>query len=401
MQYQQEAQQQLQRDARSNTPKAAEAKQILASVESSLNATCQAIERDIAAAPVRAVERILLLQKTLPARARKYQAPLNTFTRDKNFALLRQTHDLIAQIHSDKMGKEDIGRNADSFRARLSQAAQQPGVNPAIAAEANSLCTLLADFTSEAIEKREATLRTERTERKKREAEEIKRARRNNSQSDSEPTGENRRVTPYDVLGKRIGSTATFEAVRAELSQDDEQVCNFEALRGKLETFATLKNDKAAAAQAAISAIDAWRSEISGTLETTLKNDALLDFAAKDPDDWKRLLSVNFPSLKNAPLGRRALRILNDSEVRNIFTTYRAIENTDPSDPGELLRRLKNLRRLLETRSEFGRLCVADLAKKGYSAENLKQKILDQEQALQEAKRSRKAAKKAQAESGS
>lgn len=400
----------LRREAGGQGPKAEEARRMVEAVDAWIAAVCASIEGNLQTAPSQAIGQIQMLQRTLPSRARKYQGALGGLLRDAGVKQLRQVRAFIDQANMGKVGRGDMANTADDFTAKLTALSQAKGVNPAVASEAGLLVSLLQPLTSEAQAKEQQAAKAQRTERRKQAAAAEQAAKKAAKKQNTPDKPRVARLTPYLKLQKLNLLTPACETIQAELSADYDDLCNYEALRGKLSKLASAKSPKAEGAQAAITAIESYRKQVELDMTAILKEQRLLDVFLEETD-WRQLLTVNFPSLQPTAMGNQMMKVVNDQEVRSIaenVTDYRQPRGFDDLDTAEAgtvatiqyrQARLRALQKYRKSTSAFGRACAVHLDKLGFTDAELTKLLNELEESLREAKRAQKDADKRKKES--
>lgn len=404
----------LRREAGGQGPKAEEARRMVEAVDAWITQVCAAIEGDLQTAPSQAIAQIQMLQRTLPSRARKYQGALGGLMRDQGVKQLRQVRAFLDQTSMGKVGRGDMANAADDFTAKLTALSQAKGVNPAVASEAGLLISLLQPLTSEAQAKELQAAKAQRTERRKQAAAAEQAAKKASKNAAKKEGGADKprvaRLTPYLKLQKLKLLTPACETIQAELSSEYDDLCNYEALRGKLSKLASSKSPKAEGAQAAIAAIESYRKQVELDMSAILKEQRLLDVFLEETD-WRQLLTVNFPSLQPTTMGTQMMKVVNDQEVRSIaenVTDYRqprGFADLETAEAGTVATiqyrqaRLRALQKYRKSTSAFGRACAVHLDKLGFTDAELTKLLNELEESLREAKRAQKDADKRKKES--
>ncbi len=393
---------QLKQEARGKNEKAEEARLMVEAVHAHIEAMCAAIERDLSSAPSKAVERIITLQKTMPSAARPYMRLVAPLRNDPNVKTLASVRTFLSAVNAGKVGRGDMGRNATAFIKKLEPLTKSK--NAAVAAEATTLTEALSLITTEALAqqdeaRREARAASRKKEKEEREAEK----KREREEGKSSGRGNNTRPTAYSVLAETLGPA--LDPLREELLRIDAATCNYEALRSSYTKYEGQKGEKAAAAKALIDEITARREAILATI-TPIQKDKT-PFILFDNQDWEDILTVNYPSVGTTPEGRAALKIIRDSEVKRIYGALQDVENGTPNRSDDQSNedftiatlmykqaKLKALQKYRKTSSALGKLCVAELDSRGYSADAIAEKLKALEEEIKEAKKAAKEAEK-------
>ncbi len=395
---------QLRQEARGKNEKAEEARLMVEAVQAHIDGMCAAIDQDLAGAPSRAVERIVKLEKTMPAAARPYLSRVQPLRNDPNVKQLSAARAFLASVDAGKVGRGDMGRGADAFLKKLEPLTKVK--NTAIATEANDLSLALAKITTEALAKEDNAAREARLANRKKEKEEREAAKKKPEKEDSS-RGNNTRPTAYTVLSATLGTS--IDPIKDELLRLDDATCNYESLRNSYTKYEGQKSEKAAAAKALIDDINMRRQELLASVTGFVKEKR--PFALFEEKDWENLLSVNYPSVGTTPEGRMALKILRDSEVKRIYGALEDVERGTPNQKeGEAQEnyeqsliqykqaKLKALQKYRKTSSALGKLCVADLDSRGYTDQDITSKLEGLAEDLKAAKKAQKEAKKAEKE---
>ncbi len=395
---------QLKQEGRGKNEKAEEARLMVDAVNEHITAMCSAIDGDLAGAPSRAVERILTLQKTLPSAARPYMKHVKPLRNDPNVKQLSATRAFLSEANAGKVGRGDMGRNADAFLKKLEPLTKSK--NSAIASEANQLSTALALITTEALAKQDAAAREARSANRKLEKEKRKEEKEREKEEKKDTSrGNSTRPTAYSVLASTLSST--IDPIKDELLRYDDATCNYEALRNEYTKYESQKNkgEKAAAAKALIDEVNTRREELRQAVASiqTKKN----PFMLFEERDWENLLTVNYPSVGSTPEGRAALKILRDSEVRRIYGALQDVEQGEPNRAEDVTEeeftikklqykqaKLKALQKYRKTGSALGKLCLAELDSRGYTDKDITTKLADLDTEIKEAKKAAKEAAK-------
>ncbi len=398
---------QLRREAEGTGEKAEEAKRMYEAVTKHIEQMCEEIEQDLASSPSQAVGHILVLQKTLPAAARKYQRVIGPLRNDADVKQLIAARQFLRAANAGDIGRGDMGRGADTFVKKLKMMTQSK--KEAVATEASALLTQLESLTSEALAKEDQELKELRTANRKREdaaREERRKAEKNSKRgaTSKEDTsrGNNTRPTAYTVLAP--SGNSSFDVFKDELTRLDDATCNYEALRNAYTKYEGQKGEKVEAATALIGLIEATRDGYLSELKRINETQMPLQLFEKD---WENIITVNYPSLETQPLGRASLKTLRDSEVKRIYATLDDYRNgTLERDEGEAedeynirctqnkIAKLKSLQKYRKTNSALGKACVAQLDAMGFSDKDIVGAIENHEKRLKEQKKANKEAEK-------
>ncbi len=400
----------LRREAGGSGERAEEASRVVQAVEQYISGQCSAIEAHLQSAPSRAVDQIARFSKTAPTAARRYMGALNALRRSREVKQMGDMHDFIAAANAGKMGRGDIGRAADGYLKVLATIASSK--NASLAAEATALQSALQPFTSEALEKEQSgmreQLRAKRKAEREKEKEEAK-ARRESGGSGEEAKAKRTQATAASVLQARAGEA--IAPFITELAREDDETCNYETLRAGYTKYGSAESARATAAKAVIDTIDGMRSEHLTNLRDILKRGQLLDLFSQE--HWETTLTVHFPSLASTDEGREALRVLRDSEVRHIYGVLEDVQTGEPrAEEGasgtehEIAKvqykqtKLKALLKYRNTKSPYGRSCVAQLNAMGFDEAAIKAKQEELAQRLKDIKQSMKESEKESKKSG-
>ncbi len=405
---------QLRREASGQGDKAAEAGRMVAAVEAWVADQQAAIDADLQNAPSRAAEEIALLLATVPSAGAKYAGALGALRRNPAIKQLSSVRAFLAAANAGKVGRGDLGRNADSFIKRIQPLTESK--NASIAADAAALSEALKAFSSETLAKEQAALRASIRERRKAERakeearREAKRAykRIGRNADDDEDKPSVKRETAGSVLAGLAGETA-IQPLRAELNRLDDATCNYENLANAYAKHAQAAGERGTAAKALIEAITAARQTRLSELARILKEGKPLDLYIQP--GWEKTLTVNYPSLSRTTEGRAALRMLRDSELRAIHGIYDDILHGDPGREEDetneeyavaktqyLQTKYKALRKYRATRSAFGRQAVAQLDAMGFGDSAIESKLAELANTLKEQKNAAKEAEESREE---
>lgn len=394
----------LRREAGGSGDKAAEAKRMLDAVTSHLDAMAAAIDEDLKAAPSRAAERITIYVKTTPSQGRKYGGALNALRRNPAVKQLSTVRAFLHAANAGKVGRGEMGRNADALTKRLQPLTKSE--NAAIAAEAATLIAALEPFSAAALAQQQKELRGQIRDRRAREREEAEareRARKEKSKEDDDKPSA-KRDTVGSVLANLAGASVVAPLMD-ELNRLDDATCNYETLRNSYARHAQQGNERGVAAKAVIDSINAQQQNHLNEIRRILKEGKPLDLYSNS--NWERILTVNYPSLGHTSEGRLALKMLRDFEIRAIYGVYEDITNGSPArEEGEsnedyaisttqyLQTKYKTLRKYRGTRSAFGKLCVKQLDGMGFSDAAIEAKLSELDAQLKQQKAAAKEAEK-------
>ena len=406
---------QLRAAAAGSGDKAEEARRMLAAVEAHLEGMSAAIDADLKAAPSRALMRIEILMKTSPAAGARYAAARNALRNTPAVRQLARAREFLHKANHGEVGRGDTGRQADAFAKALSAMAKNP--NASIAAEAAELAAAMEPYSAAALAAQQDKLHDEiaarrkaRDEARKRRAQEQRdrragRAAKDDREDDAPAA---KRDTAGSVLAARAGD-GVLAPLLPDLNRLDDATCNYERLREDYARHGEATGERAAAAKAAIDAINATAAEYQAELTAIQKESRPLDLYSTR--DWEKILTVNYPSLQRTPAGSVAIKMLRDSELRAIHGVYDDILKASPDrEEGEsnedyavaktqyLQSKLRALRKYRATRSAFGRMAAAQLNALGYSDEGIQGKLNALDAQLKEQKKAAKEAKKAREE---
>ncbi len=397
---------QLAREANGKGEKAEEAKRMHETVTAYIEKMCADIEAALTSAPSLAVEKILVLQKTLPAAARKYQRAIGPLRNNADVKQLIAVRNFLQAANAGDVGRGDMGRAADGYVKKLKVMSQSK--NAAVATEATTFLTQLEPLTSEALAKADQEMKALRTANRKRleeERKEQKLAEKNAKRGgtkDDDSRGNSTRPTAYSVLSP--SGSSGFEIFKDELLRLDDATCNYESLRNSYTKYEEQKGEKAEAAKALIGLIDATRDGYLEALKTIQANQTPFALFEKD---WENLITVNYPSVGSQPVGRAALKTLRDSEVKRIYGALDDYRNGKP-EQGEdeyheeyeirctqyKIAKLKNLQKYRKTGSTLGKACVAHLDALGFTDKDILAKIEEHNTSVKEQKKAQKEAEK-------
>ncbi len=405
---------QLRAAAAGSGDKAEEARRMLAAVEAHLQAMAADIDADLKAAPSRALTRIEVLMKTAPSQGARYAAARNALRNTPAVRQLARAREFLHKANHGEVGRGDTGRQADAFAKALSAMAKNP--NASIAAEAAELAAAMEPYSAATLAAQQDKLHDEiaarrkaRDEARKRRAQERRDRRAGRAaKDDGADAPAAKRDTAGSVLAARVGD-GVLAPLLPDLNRLDDATCNYERLREDYARHGEATGERAAAAKAAIDAINATAAEYQAELTAIQKESRPLDLYSTR--DWEKILTVNYPSLQRTPAGSVAIKMLRDSELRAIHGVYDDILKASPDrEEGEsnedyavaktqyLQSKLRALRKYRATRSAFGRMAAAQLNALGYSDEGIQGKLNALDAQLKEQKKAAKEAKKAREE---
>lgn len=405
----------LRTTAQGSDVRAEDARKMLEAIDAYIEGQCAAIESELAATPSRAIGRITRFSKTFPTAARKYQGMLNTLRNSREVKLFLNINAFLKKAANGDVGSGDMGRKADGFTKNLQQLTASK--NPAIAAEANTLLTLLEPYSTASLTaERDAERARDREERQAREERESENRRNRNGRRGNEDEGPRVKndTDAYSYL-LASGPVGSFEVFKDELDGLDHSTCNYEALKVAYTKYENTKGDKTEAARNLIATIDAMskalRDEVNSLQKLPLSVHLTRDRNKTIGDaviayDYEVLLSTNFPSIQNTPPGRNLLKMYRDAEVKRIADAILDYESKEEKQTewreGETagdrkaksiqtkIAKLKGLQKYRRTATPLGKLCVAQLDQMGYTDEGIENMIKDEQENLKSAKQAAK-----------
>lgn len=412
---------QLRKAANGNNEKADEAKLLLAEVQTYLDETKAQIESNLTSAPALALTQLMTLRKTAPSTVRPLAKTAAQLSKSKEITFMTSIYKFLKEANLGEYGSGDLGRNSDAFVKRLT--ALKASKDTAIATEATALIDALTPYTTAAIEaaenaERESLKRTKLADKEREDALDESRDRRDKRSKDNKPASE--QISALKALSAYT-SVESLAPLENEL-EGDIRTCNFENLRNAFTTISQQSSARGTAAKAALDAINSYAQAKDEALKNIIANGLLLDLHDEEAD-WEDVITVNFPSMQRTPHGSAALKAIRDSEVRKIYVAYNDAKNGTPkrqeNDSNRRNNRHNNdnesaedyavkttqykiskhqsLLKYLNTRSTFGKACVAQLANMGYSAkdieatiESLKTEMKEQKKAAKDAEKQRR-----------
>ena len=401
----------LRREAGGQGPKAEEARRMVEAVETWAQTQSATIERQLQSAPSQALATILMFNKTLPSRARRYLGAANGLQRNQGIKLLNQAHAFLEQVEMGRVGRNDMINVAEAFTEKLTDLSQAKGANPALATEAQTLIAQLAPLTADAQAQVAQNAKAARTEQRRRAAEAEKAGRtakkaNNKEREQAKPT----RLTMLDVIKREhTPQAAALDLLRDELGEYSD-ACNYEMLRAKLAKIAEQKSPKSEGAKVAVAYLDNARKQVEEKIAATLKEQTFIDVQMR-AEAWRRALLVNYPSLGAAKSGWMILKVESDSELRAVAENIRDVQEGSPDAEGmttpaaytvaKVQYKQARLRTILKYRKNTKgllRQAFKNLDALGFSEEAITKQLGELDTQLKEAKRALKDAEKEQKE---
>lgn len=397
----------LRREAGGQGPKAEEARKMVEGVEAWAETRCAIIENLLQSAPSQALEVILIFNKTLPSRARRYLGAANGLQRNQGIKLLHQAHAFLEQVEMGRVGRNDMANAAESFTEKLTELSQAKGGNPALAAEAQTLIAQLAPLTAEAQAQVAQNAKAARSAQRRRaaEAEKAERTAKKANNKEREQT-KPERFTMLDVIKEEHApQAAALDLLRDELGEFCD-ACNYEVLRAKLAKIAEQKSPKAEVAKVAIDYLDAHRKQVEEKIASTLKEQTFIDVQMR-AEAWRRALLVNYPSLGSAKSGWMILKVEGDSELRAVAENIQDFQSGQPDSEGMTTpeafnvakvqykqARLRTIQKYRNNTKGLLRQAFKNLDTLGFSEEAINKQLGELDTQLKEAKRALKNAEK-------
>ena len=396
----------LRREAGGQGPKAEEARKMVEGVEAWAETQCATIENLLQSAPSQALEVILIFNKTLPSRARRYLGAANGLQRNQGIKLLHQAHAFLEQVEMGRVGRNDMINAAESFTEKLTELSQAKGGNPALAAEAQTLIAQLAPLTAAAQAQVAQNAKAARTERRRLTAEAEKASRSAKKEAKEREQDKEPRVTMLEVIkAQNTPQAAALDLLHDELSEYSD-ACNYEVLRAKLAKIVNQKSPKAEGAKVAIDYLDAHRKQVEEKIASTLKEQTFIDVQLR-ADAWRRALLVNYPSLGAAKSGWMILKVEGDSELRAVAENIRDFQSGQPDSEGMIpieafnvaqvqykQARLRTIQKYRNNTKGLLRQAFKNLDTLGFSEEAINKQLGELDTQLKEAKRALKNAEK-------
>lgn len=396
----------LRREAGGQGPKAEEARKMVEGVEAWAETRCATIESLLQSAPSQALEVILIFNKTLPSRARRYLGAANGLQRNQGIKLLHQAHAFLEQVEMGRVGRNDMINAAESFTEKLTELSQAKGGNPALAAEAQTLIAQLASLTAAAQAQVAQNAKAARTERRRLTAEAEKASRSAKKEAKEREQDKEPRVTMLEVIkAQNAPQAAALDLLRDELGEFCD-ACNYEVLRAKLAKIVNQKSPKAEGAKVAIDYLDEHRKQVEEKIASTLKEQTFIDVQLR-ADAWRRALLVNYPSLGAAKSGWMILKVESDSELRAVAENIRDFQEGQPDSEGMTTieafnvaqvqykqARLRTIQKYRNNTKGLLRQAFKNLDTLGFSEEAINKQLGELDTQLKEAKRALKNAEK-------
>lgn len=396
----------LRREASGQGPKAEEARRMVEAVEAWAQTQSATIESQLQSAPSQALGTILMFNKTLPSRARRYLSAANGLQRNQGIKLLNQTHAFLDQVEMGRVGRNDMINAAEAFTEKLTELSQAKGANPALATEAQTLIAQLAPLTAAAQAQSAQNAKAARTEQRRRVAEAEKAERTAKKANKACEQSKPERFTMLDVIkGEHAPQAAALDLLRDELGEFCD-ACNYEVLRAKLAKIAGQKSPKAEGAKIAVAYLDNARKQVEEKIASTLKEQTFIDVQMR-AEAWRRALLVNYPSLGAAKSGWMILKVESDSELRAVAENIRDFQEGTPdvakgtsvaacrvADVQYRQARLRTIQKYRKNTKGLLRQAFKNLDALGFSEESIAKQLGELDTQLKEAKRALKDADK-------
>ncbi|MGN0857275.1 MAG: hypothetical protein ACI4QJ_07735 [Candidatus Spyradenecus sp.] len=396
----------LRREAGGQGPKAEEARKMVEGVEAWAETQCATIENLLQSAPSQALEVILIFNKTLPSRARRYLGAANGLQRNQGIKLLHQAHAFLEQVEMGRVGRNDMINAAESFTEKLTELSQAKGGNPALAAEAQTLIAQLAPLTAAAQAQVAQNAKAARMERRRLTAEAEKASRSAKKEAKEREQDKPERFTMLDVIKEEHApQAAALDLLRDELGEFCD-ACNYEVLRAKLAKIAEQKSPKAEGAKVAVAYLDNHRKQVEEKIASTLKEQTFIDVQMR-AEAWRRALLVNYPSLGSAKSGWMILKVEGDSELRAVAENIRDFQEGQIDTKGITSiaayrvaevqykqARLRTIQKYRKNTKGLLRQAFKNLDTLGFSEEAINKQLGELDTQLKEAKRALKDAEK-------
>ncbi|MGN0887204.1 MAG: hypothetical protein ACI4RT_09480 [Candidatus Spyradenecus sp.] len=397
----------LRREAGGKGPKAEEARKMVEGVEAWADTQCATIESQLQTAPSQALATILMFNKTLPSRARRYLGAANGLQRNQGIKLLNQAHAFLEQVEMGRVGRNDMINAAESFTEKLTDLSQAKGGNPALATEAQTLIAQLAPLTAEAQAQVAQNAKAARSEQRRRaaEVEKAERTAKKANNKEREQTKPERFTMLHVIKEEHAPQAAALDLLRDELGEFCD-ACNYEVLRAKLAKIADQKSPKAEGAKVALAYLDNHRKQVEEKIATTLKEQTFIDVQMR-ADAWRRALLVNYPSLGSAKSGWMILKVEGDSELRAVAENIRDFQEGSPDSEGMTSpeaytvakvqykqARLRTIQKYRKNTKGLLRQAFKNLDALGFSEEAITKQLSELDTQLKEAKRALKDAEK-------